>query len=51
LLAGLPRIPALGFFPTAEAILAQILAFAVLAYGFLSNRRSAMKAAAPAAAE
>jgi high-affinity iron transporter len=51
LLAGLPRIAALGFFPTAEAILAQILAFGVLAYGFFVNRRSAMKAAAPAAAE
>ena len=50
LLAGVPRIPALGFFPTAQAIFAQLLTLAILAYGFIANRRSALKAE-PAAAE
>jgi high-affinity iron transporter len=39
LLPGMPRITALGIFPTAEAIGAQVLTFLVILYGFRAARR------------
>jgi high-affinity iron transporter len=48
LLPGVPRIPMLGIFPTAEAIAAQLLTLFVILYGFHAARRPRVAEPLPA---